>query len=250
MLDRLDRYEAEYRRRLARCALAVLAAQVLLITLRVAAPAQFAIDTPERRHLGYPGPDRFRPELEVLEPNSVQAYFYQKAREGRTQAIDYRVLQPIDLTPGPNAIVQPRNIQKPQPKPRVDPQPDDLPEIVEPQVASHAPLSFSKDFQIIRLVKPVYPEYELQRGIRAELDVAVWLTPQGDVDRAEVRETRVDPPTASPRAFELATLEAIRMWKVRPRERQQPFEGMPLYLPILFDPESDVFLDLDRAPVR
>jgi TonB family protein len=250
VLELYERHEAEYRRRLGVAGLVTIALQAvfLLVLHRM---GWNPLDVPERLHLGYPGRNLMQPELEVLEPNSVQAYFYQKAREGRARAIEYRILQPIELTPGPDPVAL-RDVEtEEQPVPRPDEMTmEEVPDVVMPLTATHRQISYSEDFQIIKLVKPTYPEYELSQGIRGRLLVAVWVTPQGDLENEQILDATTDPPSASSRGFEIATLEAVRQWKVRPPRQMAGMQGMWLTIPVQFDPKRDDFLDLERLKSR
>jgi len=250
MLELYEKHEAEYRRRLAVACLVTIALQgtLLLVLHRV---GWNPLEVPERMHLGYPGRNLRQPELEVLEPNSVQAYFYQKAREGRARAIEYRILQPLELTPGPDALAI-RDVEtEDQPVERPDEMTiEDVPDVVMPLSATHSEISYSEDFQILKLVKPTYPEYELSQGIRARLLIAVWVTPQGDLENEQILDATTDPPSASTRGFEIATLDAVRQWKVRPPRQMAGTQGMWLTIPVQFDPKRDDFLDLERLKSR
>lgn len=247
---RIEEREAEYRRRLAVATFAAVALHlVAALWLDLEWERVQRLDRDRKIDLGYAGERRILSELEVLEPNSIQAYFYQKAREGRSRAVEYRLVQPLPLDPGPEPV------PKPQPKPLDEAateavEIDESPELVEPVFATHREISFSEDFVILNLVKPLYPEYELARRIRARLLVAVWVTPQGDLENEQIQEATTDPPSAPSRSFEIATLEAIRQWKVRPPKRLEKTTGIWLTIPIQFDPDDDNFIDTDARRSR
>jgi len=193
----------------------------------------------ERIRLGYEGPTRIQRELEVMQPNSVQAHFSQLAREGRRSAVEYHVLPEIDVTRGAEPVPIPEKKPEPNPTPAVQ---SEAEAEIEPLIATHAELSFSDDFVILRLVKPIYPEYELERGITATITVAAWLTPTGELQDEKITGATAEPQSASTRGFEIASLEAIRQWKIRPPRRLQDAAGMWLSIPIRFDPSDDDFL--------
>jgi TonB family protein len=245
---RSERHESEYRRHIAGATLASVAVHVALaITLLELGRDPVSLVDP-RLHLGYRGPTRILPELEVLEPNSVQSYFSQRRQPGRQAAVEVVVREKIDPDPGPEPVPRPR---PPEPRPRDIPtDPAAEPEIVQAAPALHRELSFSEDFVILKLVKPIYPEYELSRGIRARILVAVWVTPDGEVENEQVQEAQVDPPTASSVGFELATLEAVRQWKVKPPVLAAHTQGIWLTIPIRFDPLRDDFLDRSGLEAR
>lgn len=250
MFESYEKHEIEYRRRLGAATVTAVMLQALAVLLLMLAGWN-PLQVPERWHLGYAGKDLPQPELEVLEPNSVQSYFYQKKREGRMQAIEYRVLQPIELSPGPEPVAE-QNVQKPL----EETQPDDRTslieevDIVEPALATHREIAYSENFQIVKLVKPMYPEYELQRGVRARLLVTVYVTPAGDLEDAQIQQADTDPPSASSRGFELATLEAVRQWKVRPPRSVRGRQGIWVTIPVVFDPSRDDYLEVDSIRPR
>jgi TonB family protein len=236
--DRLQRYEAEYRRRILTATVTALALHAALI-ISIERTSQWQTLPEERIRLGYEGPTRLQRELEVLVPNSVQAHFSQLAREGRTSAVEYHILPELEITHGPATI----------PVPEVKPRPEAQPSVqaeseieVEPLIATHAEISYSEDFVILRLVKPVYPEYELERDITASITVAAWLTSTGELQDVQITQAIAEPPSASTRGFEIASLEAIRQWKIRPPRRLQETSGLWLTIPIRFDPRDDDFL--------
>lgn len=236
--DRAQRYEAEYRRRILTATVAALALHAALI-ISIERTNQWQTLPEERIRLGYEGPTRIQPTLEVLVPNSVQAHFSQLAREGRTSAVEYHILPEIEITRGPEPI----------PVREVKPRPDEKPSVqaeseieIEPLIATHAEISYSEDFVILRLVKPVYPEYELERDITASITVAAWLTPSGELQDVQITQATAEPQSASTRGFEIASLEAIRQWKIRPPRRLQETSGLWLTIPIRFDPRDDDFL--------
>jgi hypothetical protein len=201
----------------------------------------------EPLHLGYLGPTRVR-ELEVLEPNSVQAWFYQKSREGRSRAIEYRVVQPLDLTPGPEALPQARDVPVERP-PEPQAEPVDSPEVVEPLLAFHREPPLSSDYEIVTLVKPIYPEPELQRQVGGSILLGAYATLAGEFEDAVVLEAVADPPTASSRSFELACLEALRQWWVRlVSARARERAGTWTYFRFEFDPEKGVLFGTEAEP--
>ena len=246
MSYRIERYEQEYRRTLASAALASVAAHVLLAFMLSRGSPLAPVQRPAVA-LGYQGPKHILPELEVREPNSVQSYFSQAERRGTTHAREYRVVQPLDATPGPDPLPR-RHDARPSPQ-RVEVV-SPSPELLEPQPATQAKVSFAEEFVILRAVRPVYPEYELSRGVRGWVLVAVWVTPNGDIEDEQVREARCEPPDASTRGFEIAALEAVRQWKVKPPKLDNRAKGFWLTIPIRFvRPDGDDFMDLDGVKV-
>ena len=190
------------------------------------------VETDETLTLGYEGTTRTLEELEILEPNSVQSYFFQRERVGVMAAPEYSITEPLDLDPGPQPV-RVRQIKKKVETPKIKEVPEKI-ELIEPLKAYHKPASFSNKFVILKAVKPFYPEYEKQRSIQAMLTVAVYVTAEGRIENEQVTEVRTDPGGASPRAFVLAALEAVRQWRIRPRNIDGVSRGQWLTIPIEF----------------
>jgi TonB family protein len=236
--DRIQRYETAYWRRMGVASLVAVGLHTMLLVGLQRSPRWRSLED-ERLRIGYEGPTRIQPELEVMMPNSVQAHFSQLAREGRTSALEYRVVQMIELSPGPDPMPVVEKRAETEAKPSVQTESEIE---IEPLIATHTELSYSDDFVILRLVKPIYPEYELERGISASITVAAWLTPEGVLRDERITQASATPPTASTRGFEIASLEAVRQWKLRPPKRHEESGGMWLTIPIRFDPEDDTFV--------
>jgi TonB family protein len=99
-------------------------------------------------------------------------------------------------------------------------------------------VSFSESFVILRFVKPIYPEAELQAGISARLLIAVHVTPGGDIDDEQVQEAKTDPPGPTG-AFELSAFQAMRRWRIGlPPDHHAP-EGYWLPYLVEFTPEDE-----------
>jgi len=237
--DRMQRYEAEYRRRILAAMMAAMALHAALI-ISLERTSRWKTLPDERIRIGYEGPTRIQRELEVMQSNSVQAHFSQLAREGRKRAVEYRILPEVEITRGPEPVRIPEKKTQPSPTPSVQSEAETE---IEPLIATQAELSYSDEFVILRLVKPIYPEYELERGITASITVAAWLTPTGELQDEQITQASAEPVSASTRGFEIASLEAIRQWKIRPPRHLQEAAGMWLSIPIRFDPRDDLFLD-------
>ena len=228
---RARRQEAEYRLSLSAGVLVSIAAHLLLLAAGSFLLVPLHVRAEQPPLLGYRGPQRALLELEVLEPNSVQSYFYQRRREGRRSTPEYHVME-LDLTAGPNPILVRRNQERPQPQPRAVG--DDI-QVRPPVPAVHAQLSFSQDFVILEMVKPEYPEYERSRAIEGFVLVACYVTAEGSILDEQVMESGTVPPGAPTAAFERASLVAVRQWKVLPPRRDGAPRGAWLPIRITFD---------------
>jgi TonB family protein len=181
--------------------------------------------------MGYEGQQALQ-EIEIVVPKSVQTYFTQRERLGQNRAQEYRVLDIVKIEPGPDPI--PVQRRAPTPDPEIDPSIEDV-ELLQPLMPTHRSLSQSRDFIILKAVKPDYPEYERAHAIEGELKVAFYVTREGRIDNIEVTDARMSPADASPRAFELAVIEAVQQWRVLPPVRNGERRGTSMYIRWRFD---------------
>ena len=202
--------------------------------------------------LGYLGPKQFSPQLDILAPGSLRFSFYQPARAGAPSASTQSWLErQTKLVAEANRLlhVQRKSVVAPaggggvaEVGPAGSGQggsggvqtSDGIPDALPPMPALAPEVPFSDEFVIQRLVKPPYPEEGLLNRVRANLLVAIHVGPSGEVDDVVIEETRLDPPVAPGRPFELASLEALRQWKVLLPERYRQAQGIWLKVPIEF----------------
>jgi outer membrane biosynthesis protein TonB len=118
-------------------------------------------------------------------------------------------------------------------------QPEAMPGL-QPDVA------LSEDFILLRFVKPIYPEYELQHGVRGHVEVAVLFTPDGEVDEVVVQKSTCDPPSASTNGFELACIEALKQFRVRLPVEYRKSHGYWKTFPIDFLPEEQGLVKIEH----
>lgn len=233
------RQEAEYRLSLSAGLLVSIATHLLLLAAGSFLLLPLHVRAEQPLLLGYRGPNRALLELEVLEPNSVQSYFYQRRREGRRSMPEYHVRQELELAAGPNPILVRRDEKQKQEKPRSD---DDA-LLRDPARPIHAELSFSEDLVILKMVKPEYPEYERSQAIEGFVLLACYITAEGDIGDEQVMESGTHTPGASAAAFERAALEAVKQWKVLPPRRDGQTRGAWLPIRVTFD-----LSDIDIVP--
>jgi TonB family protein len=226
-------------------------------------PRSIHIDIPEPPlFLGYLGPSHFSKNLDALQPNGLRFYFYRPAQTGSPGASRQPVPVPVQKV---TRVVSTHPTHAAAKNPVVLGSTDgalpplrrdaaqgtggqggtassdlgtDQP-IAEPGLQPDVP--FSDQFVILRLVKPIYPEYELQHRIAARIVIAVRVTPDGEIDDESVQEARADPADASTHGFELSALEALRQWRVRLPERYRQSEGYWLRVPVEFRPDDQDF---------
>jgi TonB family protein len=232
--DRLQRSETEYRTSLAAGLLVSVAVHLLLASLGGFLILPLRVRAEQPLALGYRGPQRPLPEIELLEPNSVQSFFSQRLREGRRHAPEYRLLQNLDPDPGPDPMPV-RREERPQRSEEEPNEPNDDIQLVEPVRPTHQELSFSEDFVILKSVKPDYPEYERSRMIEGYVVIQCYVTAEGVIQDEQVTEAATSPVGGSTKAFERAALEAVKQWKVMPPLRDGKPRGAWLPIRINFD---------------
>ena len=201
--------------------------------------------------LGYLGAPQFSSQLDILAPGSLHFSFYQPARAGAPSAsaeswlerqtklvaeanrLRHPVRKSVVGPPGGGGVSEIGPAGSGQGGSGVQTT-DGIPDALPPMPALAPEVPFSDEFVIQRLVKPPYPEEGLTNRVRANLVVAIHVGLDGEVDDAVIQETVVDPPVAPARAFELASLEALRQWKVLLPERYRSSQGVWLKVPIEF----------------
>jgi TonB family protein len=223
--------------------------------------------------LGYPGRTHYAPDLEVLQAGSLRFSFYQPPQSGAAggqRPADAKESHLVSDRPAAAARTQVRDRGAPARK--TAPSPDGAlasaaqpkaqtlhgvegqggvatsPGGVQPQALPglQPDVPLSESLVIMRLVKPIYPQYELQHGVRGRVLISVRITPEGDVDDVVVRESKSEPADASTHGFELASLEALRQWRVHLPKEYQTSQGYWLTVPIEFVPEDQNFGKLEH----
>jgi len=224
-------HEAEYRNAMS----TAVAGAVLLHLLAIAfggSLLRFVRDETSSQVLGYRGPTRVIKEIDIIEPNSIQSYFHQRRREGRRRSPEYRLVERLETDAGPEPVPVRQPEKKPDPTPAT---PVEEVELVEPVMPTHREIAFSQDFVILQAIQPAYPEYEASQQIEGYVVVALYLTPDGVIDEAIVIESRTFPAGGSPRAFELAALEAAQKWRILPPLQNGESKPAWIKIPIAFD---------------
>jgi TonB family protein len=220
---------------------------------------------PPSPFLGFQGASRRAPNLDPLQPNSLKFFFFQPAKQGTIAALGAGVLDGKGETgdkvlPAPDPARRPRRptakpaasgIRRADPTPEKamrgnqgpasTPSPDELP-LAEVGLESDVP--YSENVAILHLVKPTYPEIELNRRISARVVVALHVTPDGEVDEFQVQEANADPPGPT-RAFELAALDALRLWRFRLPHRSEYADGHWFTVPVEYSPQNPHFDGLE-----
>lgn len=206
--------EEAYQTNVLRGMLAAILFHVALALLGGMMIGSMRFETKDSLAIGYEGETRTLEELEIIEPHSVQSYFFQRKRLGVMAAPEYSITEPLELDPGPEPVKM-RQIKKKVKAPKVLEVPERV-ELVEPLKAYHKTTSLSNRVVILKAVKPFYPEYESQRSIQADVTIGFIVTAEGHIKNEHIRIVRTFPDAASPLAFELACLAAIRQWRFRP----------------------------------
>ena len=224
-------HDAEYRNAMSTAVAGAVLLHLLLIAFG-GSIVRLARDPDRPQILGYRGPTRVIQEIDLIEPNSIQSYFHQRRREGRRRSPEYRLVERLKTDEGPEPVAVREPVKKPDPRPTAPVEDIDL---VEPVMPVHREIAFSQEFVILRAVEPTYPEYEASQRVEGFVVVALYVTPQGEIDEALVIESRTIPPGGSPRAFELAALEAVQKWRIQPPKVDGEARATWIKIPINFD---------------
>ncbi len=217
--------------------------------------------------LGYLGPTHYSDHIDELQANAMRSYLFRAPQNG-VQSTRHRVQaeQPAQSRGAPAQQLDRAHATKT----RSTPSPDGArpmsrvdgaagthgeggvstdnqeadPPIQEPGLQPDVP--FSEQFVILKLVKPTYPEYELQHRISGRVIVALRITAEGEVGEARVQEATADPAIASTRSFELTAIEALQQWRLQLPKQYQLAEGYWIRVPVEFELDDPGF----SKPVR
>lgn len=69
---------------------------------------------------------------------------------------------------------------------------------------------YSEDYVILHMVQPIYPPFELSKGIEGEVTVELLINKEGRVEDAWVLAA------VGPKSFEYASLAAVRQFRFKP----------------------------------
>jgi len=209
----LDR-ESDYRRRLRIITLIVL---FLTAAAFLWLPPDVARQVFDMR-FGLEGPTRVLPEITLLHGADPFEDVREESRYSATRAFDVEELEDTGPAEGPQRRQEPRR----------EPEDESAPEF-DVQFARHYPahtdVSYSEDYVILHMVKPLYPSDELKHGVEGDVTVEILVNDGGVVDAAWVLIA-----TGS-RNFEQATLDAVRQFRFKP----PTVEGTPSSMWIRFE---------------
>lgn len=209
--------------------------------------------------LGFLGPDHYAPNLEVPQANAIRFHIYQRGQAGRERAMSAEV-----VLPDPKPAVEKTRRRADETEPSRD---GILPAARERRAAAqrsndngtdtHATdeaaavaalepdIALSEHFAITHMVKPVYPVWELERGVRARVLVTIRVSREGEVEDAQVASAQATPP-GSTTAFELAAVEALRQWRFLLPRTPEYAAGSILTVPVEYEPADKGFQQLGR----
>jgi TonB family protein len=215
---------------------------------------------------GFLGPARRASDLDVPNPNSLRFHFYQAPRRGVAVAVQgvgdrasLRTIPPSSASadasrkasrPASAGLGAP--LRRPDSgasgQGRVTRAADaDDPALPAGLPALEPELALSEDVVILKLIKPLYPERELEQRISARVIVALHVNVDGEIDELVVKEAQATP-AAPTRAFEITSLDALRQWRVR-LPRRYAEAGCWLTVPVEFSPDDKDFGRLGNVSV-
>lgn len=213
--------------------------------------------------LGFLGPEHFAPNLEVPQANAIRFHIYQRGQMGRERAAPARVTM---ADPKPAA-------KKPLPsRERTQPSRDgalpasehersaarasnengtaaDATDEIAAIAALEPDIALSEHFAVTHMVKPVYPAFELERGVRARVLVTIQVSRDGRVEDARVTGAQTSPPGPTA-AFELAAVEALRQWRFVLPHTPEYAGGTIATVPVEYEPADARFEQLGREIVH
>lgn len=164
--------------------------------------------------VGYEGPMQLLPEITILDETGLEADVFSEERhdmiardvEVYSEEEEPEVEEEDPLTPSEST------------EPTEEPVTDEF-EGRDPirSYPSHAPVPYSEDYVILKMVRPVYPPEAIELGLEGYVLVEVFIDERGLVQEAWVRKVK------GIEAFETATVEAVRQFVFKPvRDRGAP----------------------------
>ena len=204
--------------------------------------------------LGFLGATHYAPNLEVPQENAIRFHIYQRGQAGRDRAISANVVRPDpkpaveksrprhdETKPSPDGILPASLRQKTAARRSEENGTEvDATDEVAAIAALEPDIALSEHFAITHLVKPVYPAWELERGVRARVLVTIRVSRDGDVEDAQVASAQTTPPGSST-AFELAAVEALRAWRFLLPHTPEYEAGAILTVPVEYEPTDKDF---------
>ena len=153
---------------------------------------------------GFQGPTRTLPEITLLQGLDPFEDVRQETRASAMRAFDVEALEETGPAEGP---------RRKKEEPTKQPVEEDISAFDDQYVRhypAHTAVSYSEEYVILHMVKPVYPADELKHGIEGDVTVEILVNDGGVVDDAWVLLA-----TGS-RNFEQATLDAVRQFRFKP----------------------------------
>jgi TonB family protein len=187
--------------------------RLLIITPLVVMAHLFALITlihvqilPDAITLGYEGPQRFEPEISIVDNRASQSTTVSRHR---SVMIVQDVM--IEGEERPSRARGDEPARKPSEKPRDQRIPLEAPgDYPFRTYSSHAPVPYRQDYVILKMIKPEYPLDALANGEEGYVLVEAYINIEGRVGEAYVRSSY------GPRSFEGATVEAVKQFLFRP----------------------------------
>jgi TonB family protein len=168
-------------------------------------------------NLGWKGEMTVLPEITILPDTDPFETTMEERRIRTMTSVDLSVLDETGKTEG---------YRKQEEKKHEDDK-NVPPEIGNDLIATrpmHSDVPYSEDYIILRMVRPSYPEEELENGIEGEVLLEILVNEEGKVADAWVLSL------IGPRSFEESSLKAVREFLFQPPVR----DGKPMPMSIRF----------------
>lgn len=209
--------------------------------------------------LGFLGPNHFATNLEVPQENALRFHIYQRGQAGRDRAISANLVTPDpkpavdksrprrdDVTPSRDGVLPSSLRQRSAARPSNENGTEaDATDEAAAIAALEPEIALSENFAITHLVKPVYPVWELDNGVRARVLVTIRVSRQGEVEDARVASAETTPPGSST-AFELTAVEALLQWRFLLPRTPEYEAGCILTVPVEYEPTDKNFQQLGQ----
>ena len=155
------------------------------------------------KHLGWEGAVQLLPQITIIPDTDVYEDMRETSRLKTMSSMDVDLIkEKADAEGGDDQPVKSEKKDETQ-APELD-----LSEVVHDP--THTDVSYSEDYVILHMVQPEYPPRELLEGIEGDVTVEILVDEDGHVENAWVLLAD------GPKAFQEASLEAVRQFRFKP----------------------------------
>jgi len=151
------------------------------------------------QQVGWKGELRLLPEITII-PDHEDLTSEERQRQANTMtSVDLDVVDSPDALPSSKTDVEEEREEE-------EPEVSEVDDFDIHTVETNREVPYSEDYVILRMVEPVYPAEELEKGIEGSVTVELFVNEQGLVEKASVLSA------LGPESFQESTLDAVKQF--------------------------------------